>query len=444
MPYSVRQRIADALALDADAVRVTAPDVGGGFGTKGPVYPEELIVATLARRLGRPVRWTDTRQDSFLSTTHAGDQVHDVTLALGADGEILALADDFLIDAGAYLPRGAVVANVTAHAPRRPLSRAGRSAAAAASSSRTRCRARRTAAPGGRRPTFVGERILDIARARARPRSRRGAPPQPDPRGGDAVPPQHAVSRRRADGPRLRRLPDAARHGARHGPVTPGFRERQAAARREGRRIGLGVAAYNEATGIGPHEGARGRGGGDRARARDRRRAEPGPGPRDGARADLRRSAGRAARVDRRRGRATPRGFRSSMGTYASRIAVLVGNAVALAADAVRERVRAVAARALECDAGRRRDHRRPRPRQGLRGSRPRRWPGCWRCRDAARRRARARRARSRRHALLQPRERHVGGGRPRRDRGGRSRDGTRRRARRTTPCTTRGTRSIR
>ena len=82
MPYGVRQRVADALGLPAESVRVTAPDVGGGFGTKGPVYPEELIVATLARRLGRPVRWTDTRQDSFISTTHAGDQLHDVTLAL--------------------------------------------------------------------------------------------------------------------------------------------------------------------------------------------------------------------------------------------------------------------------------------------------------------------------------------------------------------------------
>ncbi|HUF92148.1 MAG TPA: molybdopterin cofactor-binding domain-containing protein, partial [Candidatus Limnocylindria bacterium] len=61
MPYVVRQRVADALALPLEAVRVTAPDVGGGFGTKGPVYPEELIAATLARRLGAAVRWTDTR-----------------------------------------------------------------------------------------------------------------------------------------------------------------------------------------------------------------------------------------------------------------------------------------------------------------------------------------------------------------------------------------------
>jgi len=75
MPYGVRQRIAEALGLEPHAVRVTAPDVGGGFGTKGPVYPEELLVATLARRLGRPLRWIDTRQDSFISTTHAGPRL---------------------------------------------------------------------------------------------------------------------------------------------------------------------------------------------------------------------------------------------------------------------------------------------------------------------------------------------------------------------------------
>src|SRR3989441_1206595 len=114
MPYGVRQRIAEALGLAPDAVRVTAPDVGGGFGAKGPVYPEELLVATLARRLGHPVCWNDTRSGSFLSTTHAGDQLHTATLALAGDGTILGLADDFLIDAGAYLPRGAVVAGVTA------------------------------------------------------------------------------------------------------------------------------------------------------------------------------------------------------------------------------------------------------------------------------------------------------------------------------------------
>src|SRR5438477_228894 len=162
MPYGVRQRIAEALGLTLDAVRVTAPDVGGGFGTKGPVYPEDLIVATLARRLGRAVRWSDTRQDSFVSTTHAGDQLHTVTLALAADGAILALADDFLIDAGAYLPRGAVVAGVTAphllglyHVP------AFRCRGRVVVTHKVPCAPYRGA--GRTQATFVAERMLDIA-----------------------------------------------------------------------------------------------------------------------------------------------------------------------------------------------------------------------------------------------------------------------------------------
>ena len=62
----------ESFALD-DYEFMDGQQAGGGFGTKGPVYPEEIVVAALARRLGRPVRWTDTRQESFVSTTHAGE-----------------------------------------------------------------------------------------------------------------------------------------------------------------------------------------------------------------------------------------------------------------------------------------------------------------------------------------------------------------------------------
>jgi len=348
MPYGVRQRIAEALDLPPEAVRVTAPDVGGGFGTKGPVYPEELIAATLARRLGRPVRWTDTRQDSFVSTTHAGDQLHDVTIALDAHGEIMALADDFLIDAGAYLPRGAVVANVTAthlvglyhvpvfqcrgrvvvthKVPSSPYRGAGRSQA-----------------------TFVAERILDIAarelgldpvevrrrnliRAEEMP-YRRSVPYR------DGAP----IVLDSGDYPHLLETAlDRAGHAT--------FRERQQAARHEGRYIGLGVAAYNEATAIGPHEGAS-----VTVEASGRVRVTVGaPSQGQGhetilAQVCADRLGVPLASIDVTAGD-TAR-FPSSMGTYASRIAVIVGNAVALAAEAVRERMARVAARALECDA---------------------------------------------------------------------------------------------
>lgn len=347
MPYGVRQRVADALGLDPQAVCVVAPDVGGGFGTKGPVYPEELIVAALARRLGRPVRWTDTRQESFLSTTHAGDQFHDVTLALAADGRILALADDFLIDAGAYLPRGAVVANVTAtHLVglyRVPV---------------FRCRGRVVvthkvpSAPyrGAGRPqaTFVGERILDIAARQLgldpvmlRRRNLIRADEMPYTRSlpyRDGAPIVH-------DSGDYPALLDAAL--ARAGHAT--FRERQQAARREGRLIGMGVATYSEATAIGPHEGAS-----VSVESSGRVSVTVGaPSQGQGHETTLAqvcadRLGVPLASVDVSAGDTTR--FPSSMGTYASRVAVIVGNAVALAAEAVRERAARVAARALECD----------------------------------------------------------------------------------------------
>jgi carbon-monoxide dehydrogenase large subunit len=78
-----------------------APDVGGGFGVKSMVYPEELAVAVLALKLGRPVRWTDTRQEHLLTTIQARGQSHDIALALRSDGTILALRDHFLVDGGA-------------------------------------------------------------------------------------------------------------------------------------------------------------------------------------------------------------------------------------------------------------------------------------------------------------------------------------------------------
>ncbi|HXJ84147.1 MAG TPA: xanthine dehydrogenase family protein molybdopterin-binding subunit [Candidatus Methylomirabilis sp.] len=349
MPYGVRQRVADTLGLAPEAVRVTAPDVGGGFGTKGPVYPEELIVATLARRLGRPVRWTDTRQDSFVSTTHAGDQLHDVTIALDAGGTILALADDFLIDAGAYLPRGGVVANVTAtHLVglyRIPV---------------FHCRGRMIVThkvptspyrgAGRRQATFVAERILDIASRQL---------------GLDPVDVRRKNLIRREEMPYRRTLP--YRDGApmvhdsgdypdlletaltMAGHAT--FRERQQAARRNGRLIGMGVAAYNEATGIGPHEGAR-------VAVTESGRVQVtvgAPSQGQGHETTLAQICATElgvplASIDVVAGDTAL--FPSSMGTYASRVIVVVGNAVGIAAQAVRERLARVAARALECDAG--------------------------------------------------------------------------------------------
>ena len=347
MPYGVRQRVAEALRLELQSVRVTAPDVGGGFGTKGPVYPEELIVAALARRLDRTIRWGDTREGSFVSTTHAGDQLHQATLALDVDGAILALVDDFLIDAGAYLPRGAVVAGVTAtHLVglyRIPS---------------FRCRGRVVvthkvpSAPyrGAGRPqaAFVAERLLDMAARRLgidpaelRRRNLIRAEEMPYDRRlpyRDGMPMIHDSG----DYPRL--LETVLR---RLGYDT--FRARQSAARREGRLLGVGVAAYNEATAIGPHEGAH-----VRVEADGRVRITVGaPSQGQGHETTLAQICAERLGVPLDAvsvaGGDTAR-FPTSAGTYASRIAVIVGTAVAMAADGVRDQTRRVAARAFECD----------------------------------------------------------------------------------------------
>jgi carbon-monoxide dehydrogenase large subunit len=107
-PHAVRDVIAEQLKLDAERIRVVAPDVGGGFGIKAVAYPEEVVLAWLAVEHGRPVRWVEDRHEHFLTAIHSRDQDHAIELALRADGMILALRDRFTIDMGAYNPLGLV------------------------------------------------------------------------------------------------------------------------------------------------------------------------------------------------------------------------------------------------------------------------------------------------------------------------------------------------
>src|SRR5204863_373321 len=91
-----------------------ALDVGGGFGGKGHVYPEDLLVTFLARKLGRPVRWIEGRSEHLMSATHARDQLHDVEVGFDDEGRILAIRDDYIVDCGAWNPIGSGVAYNTA------------------------------------------------------------------------------------------------------------------------------------------------------------------------------------------------------------------------------------------------------------------------------------------------------------------------------------------
>lgn len=116
VPYALRGAVAAALGLALDRVRVIAPEVGGGFGIKGVVSAEELVVAALALRLARPVKWTEDRYEHFLSAIHARDQRHHVAVGADQNGRIVGLRDDFTVNCGAYDPFGkSVPYNAAAH-----------------------------------------------------------------------------------------------------------------------------------------------------------------------------------------------------------------------------------------------------------------------------------------------------------------------------------------
>jgi carbon-monoxide dehydrogenase large subunit len=101
------------LGLDPTEVRLVVPDVGGGFGAKF-LGPEELLVAWLARRLGRPVRWTETRTENMVSLPHGRGQRIEFTIGGRRDGTVLAYRVEILADAGAYPMLGAFLPNFTA------------------------------------------------------------------------------------------------------------------------------------------------------------------------------------------------------------------------------------------------------------------------------------------------------------------------------------------
>jgi len=112
-PHAVRDAIAGYLGLAADHLRVIAPDVGGGFGPKGRVYPEEYVVAAMALRYSRPVTFFATRSEDLLTTAHGGGQVIQATLAARHDGSILAIRHHVIQDLGAYTPLGVGAATNT-------------------------------------------------------------------------------------------------------------------------------------------------------------------------------------------------------------------------------------------------------------------------------------------------------------------------------------------
>jgi carbon-monoxide dehydrogenase large subunit len=101
-PHHVRDHLALSLGLSADQVRVIAPDLGGGFGSKEHLYPDEVLVALAAMRLGRPVKWIEDRVEHFTATMHARDAIHYARLGMDDDGRFVAIASDVVGNLGAH------------------------------------------------------------------------------------------------------------------------------------------------------------------------------------------------------------------------------------------------------------------------------------------------------------------------------------------------------
>src|SRR5215813_3442651 len=345
VPHQVRQFICDLLGLPPHRVRVLAPDVGGGFGAKLIVYPEDVLIPLLALRFGRPVRWLEDRLEHMLTATQERTQVHTVEVGFDDEGRVLALRDHFVHDTGAYTPRGLVVPLLTASTLSGPYRIAN---IEVRFDSVYTHRVPVTPYRGAGQPhaVFVLERVMDlIARETGRDRAavRFANFVQPADMPYDVGLPNYRgvgnVVYDSGDYPAvLRRALEMSEWDQRGKECLR--------ARQDGRLLGVGLACYVELTGVGPFEGAT-----IRADAAGRITVFTGvPSQGQGLETTLAQVAADELGV-------TPAdvavvggdtlGIPQGIGTFASRAAVVGGNAVALAARALRAKCVRLAAQAL-------------------------------------------------------------------------------------------------
>ncbi len=103
VPHILRVMLALVTGIGEHKIRVIAPDVGGGFGSKLDVYAEEVLALVVAKKLGRPIKWTESRSENYQATIHGRDQIQDIEIAATKDGTVLGLKVELLADMGAYL-----------------------------------------------------------------------------------------------------------------------------------------------------------------------------------------------------------------------------------------------------------------------------------------------------------------------------------------------------
>ena len=255
-PIVIRNGLAGMLGLSESQVRVVAPFVGGGFGPKIMMfYPEEVVVPWLSMRLGRPVKWIEDREENFTATTQERSQTHDCEIAVDAEGRILGVKDVYLHDTGAYDPYGLTVpinsqctllgpydipnyySEFTAVFTTLPIVTPYRGA-------------------GRQHGVFVIERLLDLAAKelgidRTEIRSRNFLPPDAFPHDNEIIFQDFAPLV--YDSGNYQPLLDKAKEMIGYDD----FAAQRTRLEADGRKVGLGIVAYVEGTGIGPYEGSR-------------------------------------------------------------------------------------------------------------------------------------------------------------------------------------------
>src|SRR6201999_2323475 len=114
VPHYNRDAISRMLGLAPGRLELSEGHIGGGFGVRGELYPEDVLVCAAALRLKRPVKWIEDRRENLMACNHSREQCHRVRAAVDAGGRVLAIDDEFFHDQGAYVrTHGARVADMT-------------------------------------------------------------------------------------------------------------------------------------------------------------------------------------------------------------------------------------------------------------------------------------------------------------------------------------------
>ena len=256
-PVFVRNGMAALLGLSENQVRVIAPFIGGGFGPKIMMfYQEEVLVPWAAMQLDRPIKWIEDRAENFVATTHERDQIHNVEAAFDKNGRILGVHDIFLHDQGAYAPYGLTVPLNSSCTLLGPYDiEHYYSEFTAVFTNKTIVTPYRGA--GRQHGVFVIERLLDAAAKelgidKAEIRRRNFIPPEKFPYNNEII--YQDFGPLTYDSGNFEPVLDKALQMIEYEKF---YNDIQPQAQAEGRYVGLGLVSYVEGTGIGPYEGAR-------------------------------------------------------------------------------------------------------------------------------------------------------------------------------------------